>query len=118
MVVQMKKLKPSDFRFDARYRLQNAKLSIRDIFDVIVELVTNADDRYQVLKIEGRIEIEIQRQRGGKGSILQVRDYADGMSAKDMVEKLQGYGQRVSGLEKGLSVRGTNSRGANDIAAL
>jgi len=118
MVVQMKKLKPSDFRFDARYRFQNAKLSIRDIFDVIVELVTNADDRYQVLKIEGRIEIEIQRQRGGKGSILQVRDYADGMSAKDMVEKLQGYGQRVSGLEKGLSVRGTNSRGAKDIAAL
>jgi len=114
----MKQLEPRDFRFDARYRLQNARLSIRDIFDVIIELVTNSDDRYQVLKIKGRIEIEVQRHRGGKGSILRVRDYADGMSSKVMDEKLQGYGQRVSGLEQGLSVRGTNSRGAKDIAAL
>jgi len=114
----MKKLEPRDFRFDARYRLQNARLSIRDVYDVITELVTNCDDRYQILGARGKIEIEVQRQRGGKGSILRVRDHADGMSAKTMSEKLQGYGQRVSGLEKGQSVRGTNSRGAKDIAAL
>ena len=114
----MKKLEPKGFRLNERYRLQNAKLSIRDIFDVIVELVTNADDRYQILKIKGCIEIEVRRQRGGKGSILRVRDYADGMSSEQMDKKLQGYGQRVSGLEQGLNVRGTNSRGAKDIAAL
>lgn len=114
----MKKLESQDFRFDPRYRLQNAKLSIRDINDVFIELVTNCDDRYQVLGTQGKIEIEVQRQRGGKGSILRVRDHADGMSSKTMAEKLQGYGQRVSGLDKGENVRGTNSRGAKDIAAL
>ena len=97
----MKKLESQDFRFDPRYRLQNAKLSIRDINDVFIELVTNCDDRYQVLGTQGKIEIEVQRQRGGKGSILRVRDHADGMSSKTMAEKLQGYGQRVSGLDKG-----------------
>ncbi|GAG93750.1 unnamed protein product, partial [marine sediment metagenome] len=118
MIANMQKLEPLDFRFDARYRLQNARLSIRDIYDVITELVTNCDDRYQILGAKGKIEIEVRRHRGGKGSILKVRDYADGMDSQTMQEKLQGYGQRVSGLEKGESVRGTNSRGAKDIAAL
>ncbi len=118
MVSKMKKLQSEDFDYDARYRLQNARSSIGDIYDVLIELVTNADDRYQVLGIKGRIEIEVQRQRGGKGSILKVRDFADGMTSKEMNTKLKGYGQRVSGLEKGLNVRGTNCRGAKDIAAL
>lgn len=118
MVGQMKKLEPQDFRYDPRYRLQNAKLAIRDIYDVIIELVTNCDDRYQVLGINGKIEIEVQRQRGGKGSVLKVRDHADGMSSKTMAEKLQGYGQRVSGFDQGANVRGTMSRGAKDIGAL
>ncbi|MEE8059371.1 MAG: hypothetical protein V3T17_16270 [Pseudomonadales bacterium] len=95
----MKKLQSEDFEYDARYRLQNARSSIGDIYDVLIELVTNADDRYQVLGIKGRIEIEVQRQRGGKGSILKVRDFADGMTSKVMNTKLKGYGQRVSGLE-------------------
>ena len=63
MVSQMKKLQPKEFRYDKRYRRQNANLSIRDIYDVIIELVTNADDRYQVLNTKGRVEIEVQRQR-------------------------------------------------------
>ena len=108
MIAKMKKLEPRDFRFDARYRLQNARLSIRDIYDVITELVTNCDDRYQILGTKGKIEIEVQRQRGDRGSILKVRDRADGMDSQTMDRKLQGYGQRVSGLERGESVRGTN----------
>jgi hypothetical protein len=47
-----------------------------------------------------------------------VRDFADGMTAGDMDSKLGRRGHRVSGLEDGESVRGTNSRGAKDIAAL
>ena len=35
-----------------------------------------------------------------------------------MLAKLRRMGGRVSGLEQGLAVRGTNSRGAKDIAAL
>ena len=117
-MIPMKKLESKDFRYNRRYRLQNAKLSIRDIYDVVIELVTNADDRYEVLEVPGKIEIEVERHRGGKGSIVRVRDFADGMTSSVMDEKLQAYGDRISGLEKGLSVRGTNSRGAKDIAAL
>ena len=98
-------------------------MAIRDIFDAVVELVTNSDDRYQrldqdgLLKGTGVIEIEVKRKRG-KNSLLLVRDFADGMTAKLMDEKLRVLGGRVSGMEEGYQVRGTNSRGAKDVAAL
>ena len=97
--------------------MQNAKLAIRDIFDAIVELITNCDDRYQRLGGSGTIEIEVVRGVEGK-RLLRVRDYADGMTLEAMDEKLSWTGGRFSGLEEGFSVRGTNSRGAKDIAAL
>ena len=40
------------------------------------------------------------------------------MTSEVMLKKLSRMGGRVSGLEKGLAVRGTNSRGAKDVAAL
>ena len=113
----MKALQKRRIEVDPRYQLQQAYLSIQDIFDAIVELVTNADDRYQHLGIDGVIEIEVQRQRK-ENSILRVRDFADGLTDSDMTKKLARRGGRVSGLETGESVRGTNSRGAKDIAAL
>ncbi len=106
-----------DLQVTRRTVMQNAKLAIRDVFDVIVELVTNADDRYQVLGKNGRVEIEIKRHRG-RPSVLRVRDFADGMTSEEMELKLARMGDRVSGMEKGHFVRGTNSRGAKDIAAL
>ncbi|MXX70207.1 MAG: hypothetical protein F4Y74_14765 [Gemmatimonadales bacterium] len=102
---------------DRRTILQNAKMAIRDIFDAFVELVTNADDRYQILGGSGRIEIEVQRRRG-EPSKIRVRDFADGMSKDVMDRKLSRLGGRESGLADGQSVRGTNSRGAKDIASL
>ena len=102
----------------SRRVVQDAKLAIRDVYDAIVELVTNADDRYQILQTEGRIEIELGRQGRGRPSILRVRDFADGMTTDQMNRKLGRIGGRVSGLEEGHAVRGTNSRGAKDIAAL
>ena len=102
----------------SRRVVQDAKLAIRDVYDAIVELVTNADDRYQILGTEGRVEIELGRQGKGKPSILRVRDFADGMTTEQMNRKLGRIGGRVSGLEEGKAVRGTNSRGAKDIAAL
>lgn len=102
---------------DRRTIVQNATLAIRDIYDAIVELVTNADDRYQVLGKKGRVEIEVRR-RKGKPSLLMVRDFADGMTGQVMELKLSRIGGRVSGMERGLAVRGTNSRGAKDVAAL
>ena len=102
----------------SRRVLQDAKLAIRDVYDAIVELVTNCDDRYQILETDGRIEIELGRQGKGRPSILSVRDFADGMTTDQMNRKLGRIGGRVSGLEEGYAVRGTNSRGAKDIAAL
>ncbi len=101
---------------DRRSVMQQARLAIRDIYDAIVELVTNADDRYQRLETTGEIEIVIER--GKSERVLRVRDFADGMSLQVMDHKLSRTGGRVSGLEEGLNVRGTNSRGAKDIAAL
>ncbi len=45
----MKALQTRQIEVDVRYQLQHAFLSIQDIFDAVVELVTNADDRYQHL---------------------------------------------------------------------
>ncbi len=102
-----------------RRLIQDSRFAIRDMFDAIVELVTNADDRYQVLDIPGRIEIELARRRAaGEPTTLRVRDFADGMTSDVMEQKISRTGGRVSGLELGLPVRGTNSRGAKDIAAL
>ena len=102
----------------SRRVVQDAKLAIRDVYDAIVELVTNCDDRYQILQTKGRVEIELGRQGKGQPSILRVRDFADGMTTDQMNRKLGRIGGRVSGLEEGYAVRGTNSRGAKDIAAL
>jgi hypothetical protein len=103
---------------DRRSVMQNARLAIRDVYDAVVELVTNADDRYQRLETDGLIEIVVDRSRGKNERLLQVRDFADGMTLDVMDERLSRTGGRVSGMESGLSVRGTNSRGAKDIAAL
>ena len=102
---------------DRRTILQNAKMAIRDIFDAFIELVTNADDRYQIVGGSGRIEIEVQRHRGARSKI-RVRDFADGMTQDTMEQKLSRLGGRESGLAEGQAVRGTNSRGAKDIASL
>ena len=106
-----------ELEVDSRAIMQNATLAVRDIYDAIVELVTNADDRYQILSRKNRVEIGILRRRG-QPSVLIVRDFADGMTAETMKVKLSRIGGRVSGMEQGLAVRGTNSRGAKDVAAL
>ena len=90
----------------SRRVVQDAKLAIRDVYDAIVEVVTNAADRYQILQTEGRVEIEVGRQGRGRPSILRVRDFADGMSTDQMNRKLGRIGGWVSGMEGGLAVRG------------
>ena len=103
---------------DRRSVMQQARLAIRDVYDAVVELVTNSDDRYQRLGTAGVIEIAVERGRGKSDRSLRVRDFADGMTLTVMDEKLSRTGGRVSGLDLGQDVRGTNSRGAKDIAAL
>jgi len=112
-----KPIKTRQVRTSNRTLIQQASRAIRGILDAVVELVTNSDDRYQLLGIAGCIEVEVERKRGDP-SILRVRDYADGMTSGVMEDKLAVMGERVSGMEAGHAVRGTNSRGAKDIAAL
>jgi len=110
--------------FDPRYWRMNARAAIRDVYDALVELITNPDDRYVHLAERGQfikpglIEIEVDRKRKGSSSIIRVRDFADGMTNKVMSEKLARVGKRVSGMAEGVPVRGTHSRGAKDIAIL
>ena len=103
-----------------RYWQQNARMAIRDVCDALVEVITNADDRYVVLKTKkGRIEIEVERKRKGGPSVIRVRDFADGMTSEVMKKKIKRLGDRdASGLADGENVRGTNSRGAKDVAIL
>tara|TARA_B100001123_G_scaffold1412_1_gene2001 strand:+ start:4183 stop:6396 length:2214 start_codon:yes stop_codon:yes gene_type:complete len=103
----------------ARRLIQDASLTIKDLWGAIIELVTNSDDAYQRLSSMGTIVIEIIRRAGsGQPTTLKVRDFAGGMTLKTMREKLKYTGGRESGMQEGLSVRGTNSRGAKDISAL
>ena len=97
--------------------MQNAKMAIRDTYDAIVELVTNADDRYRYIGKKGRIDIEITRRRN-EPSLLSVLDFADGMNSEDMYQKISKIGGLESGMKDGHEVRGTYSRGAKDIASL
>ena len=103
-----------------RYWHQNAQRAVRDVYDALIEIITNADDRYVRLKEKlGRIEIEIERRRRGSSSIVRVRDFADGMTLQDMRTKIKRVGDhRLSGMADGEAVRGTNSRGAKDVAVL
>ena len=85
-----------------------------------IELLTNADDSYEVLEgkgqpSEGRIRIEIER-RKKTASIVRVADRAEGMSRDEMVERLTRPGLNTSGRSKGSNVRGCLGRGAKDIA--
>jgi hypothetical protein len=102
----------------SRALIQVARFAIRDVYDAIAELVTNSDDRYQVVGGSGVIEIEVERHRGKELTLLRVRDFADGMDAGTMDRKLSVMGGRESGLASGEEVRGTHSRGAKDVAAL
>ena len=110
--------RPKDVEYTRRGIASSAGYSIRDIYEVLVELITNSDDRYCLLRTPGRIEIEVERGRKGNPSLLRVRDFADGMTDEDMEAKLRYVGGRVSGQEGGGGVRGTHSRGAKDIACL
>jgi len=105
-----------------RRLVQDSRHAIRDIQDALVELVTNSDDAYQrIPKAERqkqyRIEIEVVRRRN-EPTCVRVRDSAHGLTRAAMMKKIGEVGGRVSGMESGHEVRGTNSRGAKDIQAL
>ena len=112
---------PYKLDISSRYYEFNKVYTIKDIYDALVELVTNADDSYHRLyksnlrrEDGGPILIEIGEQRKGTASILKIHDKAEGMTLETMYEKLSHVGERHSSEGD----RGFMGRGAKDCTAL
>ncbi|MGR3914170.1 MAG: hypothetical protein OD918_06540 [Gammaproteobacteria bacterium] len=105
---------------DERYFRQNRSYAISDVYDALVEIITNCDDSYHRLfknsgrqKDGGDILIEIERHRS-KPSRISVSDKAEGLTRADMRNKLGRRGKRTS--EPG--DRGFMARGIKDCVEL
>ena len=116
----MKPGKPERADIDPRYVQFVMQDVIRDVFDALVEFITNSDDSYHRLylasKIDkdgGPISIEIEHRRKGSSRIL-VKDRAEGMTLAEMREKIKGIGKKTSGDKD----RGFMGRGAKECAVL
>jgi len=117
----MKLGQPVDLRLSPRYYQFNRAFAVRDAFDAFVELLTNCDDSYHRLSKKGLrnedggpILIEYLERRKDKLSRLTVYDRAEGMTLREMENKLADVGRRVS--EEG--DRGFMARGLRDCTEL
>src|SRR2546428_4519368 len=109
-----------DLQADKRYIQHVRSHAIGDVYDALVELITNADDSYDRIFLKkkrnrdgGDILIEYLEQRKGS-SIIIVRDKAEGMNSEDMEKCLLKIGAYSS--ESGN--RGYMGRGAKDCTEL
>ena len=98
--------------------LEQAKGTISNLYDAIVELVTNSDDSYASIEQEGKstsgkIEISIKKLKGRKLKELLVKDEASGMTPEKL-EKVIRYGKKTSDFYEGKSVRGFFGRGLKE----
>jgi len=117
----MKLGEPIDIHLASRYYQFNRAFAIRDVFDALVELITNSDDSYHRLFRQnkrpqdgGPILIEYLIQRGGNSSYVIVHDRAEGMTLDEMKENLGDVGTRRS--QEG--DRGFMARGSKDCTEL
>lgn len=97
---------------------QLSKATIRTLVDGIVELVTNSDDSYRRLEERGRekngrIEIYVDRKKGGLCEWLIVKDYAEGMTPEKLEKALE-FASATSGFSEGKNVRGFFGRGLKE----
>lgn len=98
--------------------LEQAKGTISNLYDAIVELVTNSDDSYLSIEQEGRnvtgkIEIFVKKSKRGKLFALSVIDEASGMTPEKL-ENVIRFGKKTSDLYIGKSVRGFLGRGLKE----
>ena len=118
------KLKPGqeiDLQADKRYIQHVRGYAIGDVYDALVELITNADDSYNRLfrsqkrnRDGGDILVEHLELRKESSSRLVVRDKAEGMSLHDMQRALL----RLGAYSSEAGNRGYMGRGAKDCSAL
>jgi len=107
-----------DMPINQRIVEQLANATVRNLVDGIVELVTNSDDSYRRLEekgeqVDGRIEIYVNREKGGICKKLVVKDFAEGMT-KEELEKAIEFGGETSGFGTGKKVRGLFGRGLKE----
>lgn len=107
-----------DLPQNPRLTKQISDATIKNVIDGIVELVTNSDDSYRKLekkggKINGKIEIYVNRKKGGICEKLIVKDYAQGMTKEELEAAIEFAGE-TSGFLKGESVRGFLGRGLKE----
>lgn len=108
-----------DLRLSPRYYQFNRSHAIHDLFDALVELITNPDDSYHRLFVSRRLQqdggpIAIQYSTAKDAPYIAIRDHAEGMSLREMVEKLGDVGTHHS--QQG--DRGFMARGAKDCSEL
>ncbi len=86
----------------------------------IGEYITNSDDSYRRLKkFKGQvINVEILSKRGRHIDKLIVKDYAEGMSYRDLEDKFFKYFESASGRDKGESVTGRFGTGGKAYAIM
>ena len=105
-------------QIDYRVAEQQAKASIKNNpVLALVELITNCDDSYRRLenagiKVDGRIVITLIRKYSG--SIIRVKDYAEGFNEDKMDERVGGYGGDTSEFTEKEAGRGYWGRGLKE----
>lgn len=105
---------------DKRYIQHVRSHAIGDVYDALVELITNADDSYNRLFVKkkrsrdgGDILIEHMEQRKGRSCIV-IRDKAEGMDSWDFQKSLL----RIGAYSSEIGNRGYMGRGAKDCTEL
>lgn len=107
-----------DLRINQRIAEQLSKVTVKNLPDGIVELVTNSDDSYKRLeekgtRVNGEIKIYVNRKKGGICEKLVVKDYAEGMTKEELENALE-FAGATSGFESGKGVRGLFGRGLKE----
>ena|GEM_PF-1895178 len=103
-----------DIEVDPSVVKEQARQTVRQLVDAVVELCTNSDDSYRSQKTKkGEILITVNRLKGGKWDLLTVQDYAEGMSMNSLLDALK-YGRKRSLFWEGLPGRGLWGRGMKE----
>lgn len=95
-----------------------ADATIRNVFDALVELVTNSDDSYtrgeeKGLSLNGSINIHLTRGHKGHCAEIKVVDAAEGMDHLTLKKAIEFSGD-TSGFKEGRTVRGFFGRGLKE----
>jgi hypothetical protein len=103
---------------DPQIVAQQAQSTIKSLLDAVVELLTNSDDSYRRMGEKSEdavkeIQVEVFREKGGVCRLLQVSDYAEGMTW-DELERAVTFAAPASGFFEGRTVRGLFGRGLKE----